>query len=135
MFCFIVLLLLIGAAFYFYQKLMAIETEIRAERSLETAPCSVAQEPDSASGEVSKADVFETKINPLETVPVEEVLVPVETAIIAAVTDQAGIKQTELYSLFADQSKKQLQQTIKDMTARGLLRREKQGSSYLLYIA
>ena len=56
-----------------------------------------------------------------------------EETILAEVTKQPGIKQTELYLFFAATNKKQLQQLIKEMADNGVLRREKQASSYLLY--
>ena len=45
MFWFIILLLFVGAGFYFYQKMMAIEREIRAEQEIEKVPVAAAQEP------------------------------------------------------------------------------------------
>ncbi len=132
MFCFIVFLLLVGAGFYFYQKLKAIETEIRAERKDEDVHCSVNQ--DSVVAD-SDNNVFETEpVTEADPDPIEDKIASIEVSIIAAVEKQSGMKQTELYSLFADINKKQLQQTVKDMADKGLLRRDKKGSSYLLYI-
>ncbi len=141
MFCFIVFLLLVGAGFYFYQKLKAIEAEIRAERKDENVHCSVNQDTVVADSDnnvfeaESETDVVELEPT-TETVsePIEDEMTSTEVAIVAAVEKQSGMKQTALYPLFADISKKQLQQMIKDMNDKGLLRREKKGSSYLLYI-
>ena len=140
MFCFIVFLLLVGAGFYFYQKLKAIEAEIRAERKDESVHCPASQ--DSVASDPEK-NVFEEEAVVVEPVaksnvdpkPIKAEMTGNEAAIIAVVKKQAGMKQTDLYVQLADINKKQLQQTVKDMTDNGVLRREKKGSSYLLYIA
>jgi len=109
MFCFIVLLLLAGAAFYFYQRLGTVECELDALRD---------------SGRDVTSEIAPDA--PISSKTLED-------DIIAAVVGQAGIKQTELYSLFTDIDNKELQQQLKEMADKGALRREKQGSSYLLY--
>ncbi len=130
MFWFIILLLVVGAGFYFYQKLISIEREIYAEQEAYSAalqkaeklPEDVPAEKDSNSEKSSSAVTSERG----EPTSLAEM-------ICAEVNKQAGIKQTDLYPLFADTGKKQLQRLIKELTDDGRLRREKQGSSYLLY--
>jgi len=56
-----------------------------------------------------------------------------EDEILAAVNNLPGVKQTELYDSFTDVTKKHLQQVLKEMDDSGKLKREKKGSSYLLY--
>jgi hypothetical protein len=132
MFWFIVLLLVVGAGFYFYQKMMAIEQEIRAEQGVGDEHVSPAQEPERPAGDPIKASEFDKESNAAAAIPE---LTTIEEAVISAVTKSPGIKQTDLYLFFADTDKKQLQKIIKSMSDNGVLRREKQGSSYLLYCA
>lgn len=133
MFWFIVLLLFVGAGFYFYQKMMTIEREIRAEQKIEKAHIAAVQEPDKRMEETPQKTVFDSETSPAPVVPERAETSSLEATIFAKVTEQPGIKQTELYPLFAATNKKQLQQSIKKMADKGVLRREKQGSSFLLY--
>ncbi len=57
----------------------------------------------------------------------------VEEKVLAAIAKQPGIKQTELYTIFSAENKKQLQRVLKEMADNGQLKREKEGSSYLLF--
>ncbi|MDX2478853.1 MAG: hypothetical protein QNK24_00795 [Desulfuromusa sp.] len=132
MFWFIVLLLVVGAGFYFYQKMMMIEREIRAEHEMEMAQIPTAQEPEKHQEETPEATVFDANATVVSETSDPTTL---RGTVLAEVTKQAGMKQTELYPLFADTNKKQLQQLLKEMADDGILRREKQGSSYLLYPA
>lgn len=132
MFWFIVLLLVVGAGFYFYQKMMAIEREIRAEQEAEGGHKAPVKESEKPSVDLSEMSPFDME-NSSSTTPPEQSTM--EETITAAVTKEPGTKQTDLYTLFPDLSKKQLQKTIKKMSDDGILRREKQGSSYLLYLA
>lgn len=146
MFWIVVLLLLAGAGFFFYQKMMAIEQEIRAEQEeesvAETEKPAETEEPPVAEEKVEKVEE-ETSDPPVVTPevekmaakaePVDDKELTLEDEILAAVQNLPGIKQTELYSSFSDVSKKQLQQLFKEMDDSGKLKREKKGSSYLLY--
>jgi hypothetical protein len=130
MFWFIVLLLVVGAGFYFYQKLISIEREIHAEQEVynaslqkvEKVPEGVSVAKDADSGNMSSVVTAEKG----EPISLEEM-------ICVEVNKQGGIKQTDLYPLFSATNKKQLQRLIKGLADDGRLRREKQGSSYLLY--
>lgn len=134
MFWFIVLLLVAGAGFYFYQKLMAIEREIRADQEAELLR-------DSAPG--SDSPIVEEKPVAVETeneptvaeTPVMDRSMTLEDELLAAVKNLPGIKQTEVYSSFPDVDRKKLQQLLKEFEEKGLLRREKKGSSYSLFPA
>ncbi|MDA3903038.1 MAG: hypothetical protein PF441_06270 [Desulfuromusa sp.] len=135
MFWFIVLLLVVGAGFYFYQKMMTIEREVRAEQEMEKVQTPAAQEPKKQQEKIPKATVFDAGNSLAAVVPETSDPTTLKGAVLAEVTKQAGMKQTELYPLFAETSKKQLQHLLKEMADDGILRREKQGSSYLLYPA
>ena len=138
MFAFIVLLIVAGACFYFYQRLTALEQEIRAEQARARAAAVAAEPPKSTENETPNP--FEEKVEPV-SVPVEEVVaepaepVTLEEAILAEVAKNSGMKQTELYGMFGDTDKKQLQRIVKELADSGQLKREKQGNSYLLYPA
>lgn len=130
MFWFIVLLLVVGAGFYFYQKLISIEREIHAEQEAYSATLKKA--------EMSPEDVSAAKGPDLEKSssavhPEKGEATSLAEMVCAEVYKQGGIKQTDLYPLFAATNKKQLQRLIKELADDGRLRREKQGSSYLLY--
>ena len=132
MFWFIVLLLVVGAGFYFYQKMMAIEREIRAEQVAANEHVSPVQEsePENSAVDAVNPTAPDRKSSPAAAV---QGRTAIEEAVISAVAEKPGIKQTDLYLLFTDTSKKQLQKLIKNMSDNGVLRREKQGSSYSLY--
>ena len=131
MFWFIVLLLFVGGGFYIYQKLMAIEREIRLEQEAEQQQMSLSQaaEPDPLSGGQTVRPETSADLEPSEHMPSTSVA----GGIMAAVASKPGIRQTELYMHIKEIDKKRLQQTLKEMADRGQIRREKKGSSYLLY--
>ena len=133
MFAFIVLLIVAGACFYFYQRLTALEQEIRAEQARAKA-AAVTPEPPAGPEKEEPAPVVE----PIEPVSVEEESKEpesLEEKILAVVAKNSGMKQTELYGMFGDIDKKLLQRTLKEMADSGQLKREKKGNSYLLYPA
>ena len=133
MFWFIVLLLVAGAGFYFYQKMRTIEREIHAE--LESAKASIqpVHEPEKKQVKVPETAVLNSASHLATAVLATPAPTTLRGTILAEVTKRPGMKQTELYPLFVDTNKKQLQQLIKDLADDGTLRREKQGSTYLLY--
>ncbi len=138
MFWFIVLLLLAGAGFYFYQKLMKIEREIRAEQETEAARAAAAKDvkPEKKAVEAEPAKAAPVKAEPSAAAapavePAEDS--ELKSRIVAAVAGQPGLKQTELYAKFADINKKQMQQILKEMADNGALKREKKGSSYQVF--
>ena len=67
--------------------------------------------------------------------PVPDETLSTEGEILAAVKNLPGIKQTDLYRSFSDVDKKKFQQTVKKLADAGTLKREKQGSSYILFPA
>jgi len=142
MFWFIVLLLLLGAGFYFYQKLMTIEREIRAEQGAEKAAAapkdSVTRgkaEPEPRQEPASDPPMVSSEVEKMtaKATPVADESFSLEDEVLAAVINLPGVKQTELYNSFPDVDKKRLQQLIKDLADGGRLIREKQGSSYVLH--
>jgi len=130
MFWFIVLLLVVGAGFYFYQKLISIEREIHAEQEAYSVAL---QKAEKTPEEVPEAKDPDPENTPTAVIPEQDELTSLAEMICAEVNKQRGIKQTDLYPLFSATNKKQLQRLIKKLADNGRLRREKQGNSYLLY--
>lgn len=136
MFWFVVLLLLAGAGFYFYQKMMDIEREIRAEQEAEQATSEVPAAPAATvQRDTSESSLVTPEVDKMTTkaVPVADATLSLEDEILAAVENLPGVKQSEIYNSFADVSKNQLQKLLKELDDAGKLKREKKGSSYLLY--
>ncbi len=133
MFWFIVLLLIVGGGFYFYQKMMTIEREIRAEQDAAKAEMARAKGADSQVKEAAVKQTFSQKSSLENKAPDLSDEDATAEAVLAEVISHPGIRQADFYRLFADMNKKQLQQLIKELADKGVLRREKQGSSYLLY--
>lgn len=137
MFWFIVLLLILGAGFYFYQKMMTIEREILAEQETQqgTAGTTEAVQTEETEQESNDPPVVTPEIEKMaaKAEPVVDELLSLEEEIFAAVQNMPGIKQTELYSSFADVDKKQLQKLLKELGDSGKLQRKKEGSSYQLF--
>ena len=130
MFWFIILLLVAGAGFYFYQKLISIEREIHAEQEAYNATLQKAEKPLEDAPVETSSDLEDVSV---AQTPESQEPLSLEEAILAEVSKQAGAKQVDLYRLFSATNKKQLQKLIKGLADDGRLRREKQGSSYLLY--
>ncbi len=133
MFWFIVLLLFVGAGFYFYQKIISIEREIQAEQEMSLAQSTATQKPEKRLEESPHETVFDSTESDSPVVPLASESSSLEESILAEVTRQPGLKQTDLYPLFAATNKKQLQRLIKEMADNGRLKRERKSSSYLLY--
>ena len=133
MFWFIVLLLVIGAGFYFYQKMKSIEREIYAEQKIEAAQNTTAQKAEKQPVDVPQTTVFDSETDLSAVVYEVSESATLEDSILAEVAKQPGLKQTDLYPLFAATNKKQLQRLIKEMADEGKLKREKKSSTYLLY--
>ncbi len=129
MFGFLILLLVLGGGFYFYQRLKALEAEIRAEqatvapsasRSDDTPPKA---EPDRPAGQAPSLVVARAEQAPASA----------EEIVLAAVRKNPGLRQTDLYDQVAALGNRQLQVLLKEMAEQGRLQRKKQGSSYLLF--
>lgn len=133
MFWFIVLLLVVGAGFYFYQKMKSIEREIYAEQKIAPVSDPVAQDAEKPPLDVPQATVFDTETKLSAVVPEESETATLEASILAEVAKQPGLKQTDLYPLFAATNKKQLQRLLKEMADEGRLKREKESRTFLLY--
>lgn len=137
MFWFIVLLLLAGAGFYFYQKMVTIEREIRAEQGGERAPVVEPKAPDDKQEDASDSPIVTPEVEKMtaKVEPVADESLSLADEILAAVGNLPGVKQTELYSSFSDVDKKDLQKLLKELADSGQLKREKKGSSFILYPA
>jgi len=142
MFAFVVLLIVIGACFYFYQKITALEQEIRAEQARakaaavqpQVAPTPKVAEPAATkvkSAEPAAKPASKTKAATKDKKQTEDK--NLKEAVAAAVAKSPGMKQPELYTIFADTHRKQLQRAVKDLAESGKIKREKQGNTFLLY--
>lgn len=136
MFWFIVFLLLVGAAFYLYQNLRTMEKEIREEQLREQEQMNKQQGPEPQTEvvesveETSAVDVMsdEGSLNVEANSDVED------NELVRLIKENPGIKQTDLYGNVQSYSNKQVQQILKKMADNGEIRREKDGSSYRLYL-
>lgn len=140
MFWFIILLLIVGGCFYLYQKMVVIEEEIRAGQDIVKKPAAKSFHEAQAKDEV--VEIVSPPVVTLEVEgmaakaePVADDALSLEDEIFSAVENLPGIKQTELYDSFSDINKKRLQQLLKEMDDEGKIKREKKGSSYLLFPA
>ena len=116
LFFILLLVALIAAGYYVYQRLLTIEREIRAEQGAlieEDVPIV----PDSAPQDVEAST---------DTVGVKD-------RVMSAVEETPGLAQTELYAKFPDEDRRLLQKLLRELDQAGKLRREKKGSSYRLY--
>lgn len=128
MFGFLILLLVLGGGFYFYQRLKALEAEIRAEQA------AAAQSPSRSADAPPKAEPARPagQVHPL-VVERAEAPASAEEIVLAAVRKNPGLRQTDLYGQVAALGNRQLQALLKEMAEQGRLQRKKQGSSYLLF--
>jgi hypothetical protein len=130
MFWFVLLLILLGGGFYFYQRLVALEQEIRAEqeREKELQAQLVNQEADDAV-------THEKKSAPADAAAGKPVAEVVENPILRLVCAHPGVVQADLYVDVPQLNKKQAQQMIRELVDAGKIRRERMGSSFKLYLA
>ncbi len=133
---FLILLLcaLIAAGYYVYRRLLKIEREIRGDQvttAAEDAKPSLVTE-----AEPSKAEAEPSTVDPLPE-PVAHDVAPegvgLREQIELAIAARPGLAQTELYGKFPDVERRELQKLLRELDQSGELRREKKGSSYLLY--
>ncbi len=125
MFGFLILLLVLGGGFYFYQRLKALEAEIRAEQASPSPSDDrpPKTEPDRPAGQAPSLVVARAEQAPASA----------EEIVLAAVRKNPGLRQTDLYGQVAALGNRQLQVLLKEMAEQGRLQRKKQGSSYLLF--
>lgn len=135
MFWVVILLLVVGGCFYLYKKMTEIEKEIRAGQAIikkmpsEKIPVQkIAERVDTPPVVTHEVETMVAK-----TEPVVSHSLSLEDEVHNAVKNLPGVKQSDLYDSFADVSKKRLQQLLKQMADSGKVRREKQGSTYLLF--
>ncbi len=125
MFWFILLLLVIGAGFYFYSSMKEVDDEIKESRIL-FPPGKVEPGPSVVSEAVVAAE-------PAAVVNDGPPAGSLEAEVLRLVAATPGMKQTDLYPHLADVNKKSIQQMVRVLADDGRIRREKSGSSYLLY--
>ncbi|BCA80137.1 hypothetical protein [Desulfuromonas sp. AOP6] len=121
---FMVFLAAAAAAGYLgVKKLKEVEQEIRQE----TRP---AAEPD--QGDRQQAVLPEPAPAAPSTEPAEDL--SMDTRVLNCLAGQEGMLQTELYGYFPEQDRKTMQGLLLEMSRKGLLRREKEGSTYRLFV-
>jgi len=125
LFFILMLLALIAAGYYVYQRLLKIEREIRAGQLR-------------AAGEEDRPAMKPDK-GPVPPVPEAAAGdIPfggagLKERIMLAVEGTPGLAQTELYEKLPDGDRRELQKLLRELDQSGQLRREKKGSSYRLY--
>jgi predicted DNA repair protein MutK len=127
MFWFIVFLLMLGAVFYMYQNLRTIEKEILEEQQKEKEESCQNKDPEPKPVTLHAVDAVKSHIDS-DNQP------EADNELIALIKANPGIKQTELYARISEGNTKQVQQMLKKMSDGGEIRREKEGSSYRLYV-
>lgn len=134
-FWFLLLLVVVAGGIYLYQKLLAIEQEIRREQYNPT-PVSTEESGD----EVVKAEVappiFKEQVKLEPAVPddnEDSESGGLEEGLLKVVTDLPGLLQTELYALFPGEERKRLQALLLRLDRKGLIKREKKKSSYRVF--
>ena len=136
MFWFVVLLLVLGGAFYLYSKLKKIEQEILAEQEAEKEARQQELRSQAAAADSKVAEDNKTpQVGSADEEAGEEDSADLAEQLIRAVAQQPGVKQTALYPLFNHVPKRTLQYTLRELTDAGRLKREKIGNSFLLYPA
>lgn len=59
---------------------------------------------------------------------------PLNAQLVASVSRSPGILQTEIYTQFPEESRKNIQAALLEMDRDGVLRREREGSTYRLFV-
>lgn len=117
-----ILLVLGGLGYFFYRQMSAVKTPSDSGWALE-------DKPDSGLGPEAAADAEVEK--GIDSVAPDSL----DARIIALVTRTPGILQTEVYAQFPDENRKSLQAVLLQMDRDGTLSREREGSSYRLFVA
>ncbi len=134
MFWFVLFLILLGGGFYFYQRMITLERQIRAEQALEkerqhserqvTVPApESAPTPETTSPSVTAS-----------TAPGDHPVEGEQDPVLGAIHLQPGVLQADIYEQLPELNKKQVQQMIRQLVEEGKVRRERAGSSYQLYL-
>lgn len=128
-FWFLLFLVVVAGGIYLYQRLLAIEQEIRQEQQAQTT------EKSNETPVVKVAPVVEPIKEGITSSEQEESDEPVslEESLLTVINDLPGLLQTELYALFPDSERKKLQTLLLKLDRNGLIRREKKNSSYRVF--
>lgn len=129
-FLFIILLLVIGGAIYFYNRLQIIEEEIRREIAAAESRAKAAKSTDEKVSAAPAADVKATA----EPLAVVATAVQDDNQVVQAIGAQPGLRQTELYERCPGLPKRQIQAEVRNLVEQGQVRREREGSTYRLFL-
>ncbi len=130
MFWFVLLLILLGLGFYFYQRMVALEQEIRADQAREKEQ----QQTDQRSEEPAPFKEASAPRTPESAAPVEPAAGVVENPILRLICSQPGVVQSAVYAELPQLNKKQAQQMIRELVDAGKIKRERLGRSFKLYL-
>ncbi|MBD1400934.1 hypothetical protein [Pelovirga terrestris] len=130
MFWIVLLLILLGGSFYFYQRMVALEQEIRAEQEREKEL--QAQQVNQESAAAAPKKIEPALVGAAAENPATEMA---ENPILQCVCAHPGVVQADLYADVPQLNKKQAQQMIRELVDAGKIRRERLGSSFKLYLA
>lgn len=134
MFWFVLILILLGGGFYFYQRMIALEKEIRAEQAREKEQQQRASQGSEEASTAARPAVAATQRVRDFDAPLESAGEVVENPILRLVCVQPGVVQADLYAELPQLPKKQVQQMIRALVDEGKIRRERLGSSFKLYL-
>jgi len=115
-----VLLVVGGLGYFFYRQMSKGTSQSDTGWALE-------DKPGSDNGKETKAKT-QSDVDPVESDALD-------AQIVALVSRTPGILQTEVYTQFPEENRKSLQAVLLQMDKDGTLQREREGSSYRLFIA
>ena len=127
LFFILLLIAMIAAGYYVYQRLLQVEREIRADQR---ALVPEENSPTLDAGINSPVPASESKLDASAGLALE---LGIQERSGQAVEENPGLSQPELYAQFPAEDRRELQKLLRELDQSGQLRREKKGSSYRLY--
>ncbi|GAB4176576.1 MAG: hypothetical protein Tsb0017_16090 [Geothermobacteraceae bacterium] len=132
-FVFVIFVVLILCAAWFYQWLKRVEGEIRAELAEEAETSESASEMPAASVGAGEEPVTEAVVA-TETEGTEAVL-SAEDLVLDVIRAHSRIRQTEIYDHVPGMNKRKIQEVIRALEKEGRIRRTRDRGSYILETA
>ena len=135
MFWFILFLVVLGAGFYFYQRMTTLERQIRVEQALEKERQDSELSTTTPATEVASAPVTTSKTASASIPPGDQSVDKGQDPVLMAIHSQPGVLQADIYDQLPQFNRRQIQQMIRQLVEDGKVRREREGSSYQLYLS